>query len=175
MQYCSLQHPTLLLPPDTPTTESFPLWSSCFVLSGAVSNCPPLFPCSILNTFWPCGGWGEGAGMLVFPCLIFCIFILLIGFLPQEYWSIPISSSSGAHFVRTFHSGLFWMALHGMAHSFTELTKPPHNKAVIHEADVNLSKFWEIVENRGAWPATVPGLQRVRHDLVTEQQQQSWH
>ena len=39
--------------------------------------------------------------------------------------------------------------------------------------DINLSKLWEIVEDRGAWHAVVHGvrLQRVRHDLVTEQQQ----
>ena len=32
--------------------------------------------------------------------------------------------------------------------------------------DMNLSKFWEIVEDRGAMRS-----QRVRHDLVTEQEQ----
>ena len=36
---------------------------------------------------------------------------------------------------------------------------------------VNLSKLWEIVEDRGTW-LQPRGLQRVRHDLVTEQQQQ---
>ena len=37
--------------------------------------------------------------------------------------------------------------------------------------DMNLSKLWEIVEDRGAWHAAVHGVQRVGHDLVTEQQQ----
>ena len=37
---------------------------------------------------------------------------------------------------------------------------------------MNLSKLWEIVEDRGAWCATVHGLQRAGHDLVTEKQQQ---
>ena len=36
--------------------------------------------------------------------------------------------------------------------------------------DMNLSKLWEIVSDRGAWHATVQGSQRVRHHLVTEQQ-----
>ena len=35
--------------------------------------------------------------------------------------------------------------------------------------DMSLSKLWEIVEDRGAWQATVHGVKRVRHDLVTEQ------
>ena len=41
MQYRSLQHQTLLSPPDTPTTASFPLWPHCALLSGAVSDLKP--------------------------------------------------------------------------------------------------------------------------------------
>ena len=37
---------------------------------------------------------------------------------------------------------------------------------------INLSKLWEIVKDRGASDAAVHGLQRIRHDLATEQQQQ---
>ena len=36
--------------------------------------------------------------------------------------------------------------------------------------DMNLSKLWETVEDRGAWRAAVYGGHRVGHDLVTEQQ-----
>ena len=36
-----------------------PLWPRLFILSGAVSNCPPLFPKSILDTFQP-GGSSSG-------------------------------------------------------------------------------------------------------------------
>ena len=32
---------------------SFLLWPSCFILSGAISSSPPLFPSSILDTFRP--------------------------------------------------------------------------------------------------------------------------
>ena len=47
---------------------------------------------------------------------------------------VAISSSSGPHSVRTLHYNLFWVALHSMVHSFTELCKPlSHDKAVIHE------------------------------------------
>ena len=34
---------------------SFPLWPNWFILSGAINNCPLLFPSSILDTFWPGG------------------------------------------------------------------------------------------------------------------------
>ena len=37
--------------------------------------------------------------------------------------------------------------------------------------DVNLDKLWKMVRDREAWRATVEGLQRVRRDCVTEQQQ----
>ena len=34
--------------------------------------------------------------------------------------------------------------------------------------DMNLSKLWEIVEDRGAWRDAVHGVSRVRRDLPTE-------
>ena len=37
--------------------------------------------------------------------------------------------------------------------------------------DMNLSKLWETVEDRGVWYTTVHGLQIVGHDLVTKQKQ----
>ena len=36
--------------------------------------------------------------------------------------------------------------------------------------DMNLSKLRETVKDREAWRATAMGLQKVGHDLVTEQQ-----
>ena len=40
--------------------------------------------------------------------------------------------------------------------------------------DVNLSKVWEIVKDRGAWYAAVHGLQRAGHDLATKEQISSY-
>ena len=36
--------------------------------------------------------------------------------------------------------------------------------------DMSLSKLWETVKDRETWRAAVHGLQRVKHNLVTEQQ-----
>ena len=42
----------------------------------------------------------------------------------------------------------------------------------VHDSvDMRLSKLRGIVKDREAWHATVHGVARVRHDLVTEQQQ----
>ena len=44
--------------------------------------------------------------------------------------------------------------------------------SITDSTDLNLSKLQEMVEDRGAWCAAVHGVQRVGHDLATEQQQQ---
>ena len=40
--------------------------------------------------------------------------------------------------------------------------------SITDSVDMNLSKLWETVKDREAWHATVQGLQRVGHDLVTD-------
>ena len=42
---------------------------------------------------------------------------------------------------------------------------------VTDSMNMNLSKVWEIVEDRGVWCVQTMRSQRVRHDLVMEQQQ----
>ena len=37
--------------------------------------------------------------------------------------------------------------------------------------DISLSQLQEIVKDREAWHVAAHGVQRVKHDLVTEQQQ----
>ena len=46
--------------------------------------------------------------------------------------------------------------------------------SIMDSMDMNLNKLWETVEDRGAWllcSARTMGLQRLRHDLMTENQQ----
>ena len=100
MQYCSLQRQILLSSPDISTTEaSFPLWPIYFILPGAISSSPPLFPSSILDTFW--------LGGLIFQCHIILPFYTVHGVLTVSIleW-FTIHSSSGPRFVRTLHFDL---------------------------------------------------------------------
>ena len=43
--------------------------------------------------------------------------------------------------------------------------------SITNSMDMNLSKFWEIVKDRGDWRAAVYGVTRDRHDSATKQQQ----
>ena len=96
----------------------FPLWPSYFILSGGVSNCPLVYPSSILDTCWP--RW------LIFWCHTFCFFILFMGFYRQKCWSglsfpSPVNHIFPELFIITCPS---WVILHGMAHSFIEFCNP---------------------------------------------------
>ena len=118
MQYCSSQHQNLLSATDTDMTTSFLLWPSYFILSGGVSNCPLVYPSSILDTCWP--RW------LIFWCHTFCFFILFMGFYRQKCWSglsfpSPVNHIFPELFIITCPS---WVILHGMAHSFIEFCNP---------------------------------------------------
>ena len=42
---------------------------------------------------------------------------------------------------------------------------------ITNSMDMNLCKLWEIVKNRGAGRATVHGVAKSQHELVTEKQQ----
>ena len=59
-----------------------------------------------------------------------------MGFLKQEYWSgLPFSPPVDPILLElSTMTRPSWVALHGMAHSFTELHKPNrHDKAMIHQ------------------------------------------
>ena len=97
----------------------FPLWPSRFILSGAISNWPPLFPSSILDTFRP-----EG---FIFQCHSFLpFFVLFMGFLQQEYWSglpfpPPVDHSLSELFTMTH---LFWVVLCGGLTALSSYASP---------------------------------------------------
>ena len=75
---------------------SFPLGPSHFILTGAISNYPVLFPSSPLDTFWP--------GGLIFWCHIVLPFHTVHGVLTSRIleWGAT-SSSTGPRFIRTIH------------------------------------------------------------------------
>ena len=91
------------------------LWSSCCILSEAISNYPLLFISSLFDTFWP-----EG---LIFQCHLFLPFHNIYGVLAARILEeIPISSFSGPCFARILQMTCpFLVALHGMANSLIEL------------------------------------------------------
>ena len=77
MQYCSLQHQILLLSPVTSTTE----YCFCF---GSI----PSFFLKLFLHWSPVAYWTPtDLGSSSFSILSFCLFILLMVFSRQEYWS----------------------------------------------------------------------------------------
>ena len=101
----------------------FPLCPSHFILPGFISNCPPLFPSSMFAYLLTWRG-------LIFQCHIFLAFHIVHQVLSARIleW-FCVSLSSGPHFVRTLHYDS--SSLGGMAHSFVELCKPPHNNKTV--------------------------------------------
>ena len=77
MQYCSLQHQTLLLSPVMSTT-----WH-CFCFDSATSFFLELFLHSSTVAYWA----PTDLGISSFSVIYFCTFILFMGFSRQEYWS----------------------------------------------------------------------------------------
>ena len=117
MQYCSLQYHTLFSSPVTSTIGCC-FCFCCLFISGVIS---PLISCGILGTYQP--------EEFIFQCPIILPFHTVYGVLKArilKWFAIPFSSEP--HFVRTLHHDPpSWVALHSMAHSFTEL-----DKAVFH-------------------------------------------
>ena len=115
LQYCSLQHQILLPPPVTSTTRC------CFCFGSIHSFFLELFLHSSLVACWAPTDLGNS----YFSVLSFCLFILFMGFSRQEYWSGLPFSSPVDHVLSELSTMtcLSWVALHGMAHSFTELDK----------------------------------------------------
>ena len=131
MQYCSLQHQTLLSPADTSTAECH------FCFGPAASFFLGLLVIALHSS--PAAYWTpsdiEGSSSSV---ISFCLFILFMGFSRQEYWNGLPFPPPGKHVLSELSTmtHLSWVALHGMAHRFTKLYNPlRHGKAVIHEGE----------------------------------------
>ena len=119
MQYCSLQHQTLL-PSPVPSTAGY-----CFCF-GSISS----FFLDLFLHWSPVAYWAPtNLGSSSFSVLSFCLFILFMGFSRQEFWSGLPFTSPVDHDLSEFStmSRASWVALRGMAHSFIEL-----DKAVFH-------------------------------------------
>ena len=136
MQYCSLQHQTLLLSPVTSTT----VFVFCF---GFI---PSLF-LELLLYWSPVVYWlPTGLGSSSFSVLSFCLFIMFMGFSRQEYWSgLPLPSP-----VDHILSDLSTMTPHlGLPHmswlSFVELDKlwsMWSDWLLVCDCGFNLSALW---------------------------------
>ena len=110
MQYCSLQHQTLLPSPVTSTTGHcfcFRSISSAFLESSLHSS--------------PVAYWAPtDLGSSSFSVLSFCLFILFMGFSRQKYWSgFPFPSpvdhilwSEGQKNIMRANDGDKWLSLH---------------------------------------------------------------
>ena len=125
MQYCSLQHQTLISPPETFRAGLF--FSTLGHTFHSFWATSLLFSSSILATYCPVD--------FIFQFHTFLSFHIVHGVLKTrmlKWFAIPFSS--GQHFVRTPHHPS-WVALHGMPHSFTEL-----DKTVIHVISL---VFWD--------------------------------
>ena len=83
MQYCSLQHLTLLPSPVTSTT-------GCCFCFGSISS----FFLELFLHWYPVAYWvPTDLGSSSFSVPSFCLFTLFMGFLRQEYWSgLPFPS-----------------------------------------------------------------------------------
>ena len=128
VQYCSLQHWTLLSPPDTSTTEHH------FYFDSAASFFLELLVIALWSSpvacWTPSDLWGSYSGVIPF-----CLFIQFIGFSWQEYWS-----DSFLQWTVFCQQSSLWLISLGRPHMawlLIELCKLlQHDKTVIHKVGV---------------------------------------
>ena len=118
VQYCSLQHQTLLYFTLSPVSST----TGCCFCFGSISSffLELFFHCSPV-AYWAPTDLGSSS----FSVLSFCLFILFMGFSRQEYWSGLPFPSPVDHVLSELSTMTrpSWVALHGMVHSFIELDK----------------------------------------------------
>ena len=119
VQYCSLQHQTLLPSPVTSTT------GCCFCFGSVFS-----FFVKLVLHWSPVAYWAPtDLASWSFSVLFFCLFMLFMRFSRQEYWSgLPFPSPMD-HVLSELSTMtcLSWVSLLRMADSLIEL-----DKAVVH-------------------------------------------
>ena len=155
MQYCSLQHWTLLLSPVTSTT------GYCFCFGSIPSFLLELFLYSSPVAYWTPTGLRSSS----FSVNFFCLYILFMGFSRDEYWSALQFSSPVGHVLSetSTMTSPSWVALHSMAYSFTEL-----DKAVVHVNSL-ISFQWLWFGSRGPFEGGGHYLHYLHHSLVSSQ------
>ena len=128
MQYCSLQHRTLLPSPVTSTA------GRCFGFDSISSFFLELFLHSSPVTHWAPTNLVSSS----FIFIPFCLFILFMVLWQQECWSGLPFPSPVDHVLSKLSTLTHpsWVALRGMAHSFFEL-----DKAVVHVISL-ISFLW---------------------------------
>ena len=117
MQYCSLQHQTLLPSPVTSTT------GRCFFFGSFSSFFLELFLHWSPVAYWAAADLGSSSVSV----LSFCLFILFLGFSRPECWSGLSFPSPADHILSelSIMTRPSWMALwlYSLTHSFIELDK----------------------------------------------------
>ena len=108
MQYCSLQHWTLLPSPVTSTS------GCCFHFGSVSSFFLELFIHSSPAAYWASIDLGSSS----FSVISFYHFILFMGFSKQEYWNDLPFPSAVDHILSELSTTtcLSWVALHSVAH-----------------------------------------------------------
>ena len=115
-------------------------------------GCVPSFFLELFLHWSPVACWAPtDLGSSSFSVLSFCHFILFMGFSRLEYWSGLPFPSPVDHILSDLSTmtRLPWVALHGMAHNFTEW-----EKAVVHVIRlVNFLWLWVSVclPSEGLW------------------------
>ena len=125
MHYCSLQHQTLLLSPVTSTT-------GCGFCFGPISS----FFMELFLHSSPVAYWAStDVGSPSFSILSFCLSVQFMEFSRQS--GLPFLSPVD-HILSELSTMIrpSWVAVHSMAHSFTEL-----DKSVVHVSSL-LSFLW---------------------------------
>ena len=157
MQYCSLQHWTLLPSPVTSTT-------GCCFCFGSFSS----FFLELFLHWSPVAYWAPtNLGISSFSVLSLCLFILFMGFSRQEYWSGLQFPSPVDHILSELSTMTYpsWVALHDMAHSFFEL-----DNTMVHVISlIHFLWLWFFILSV-LWVIRIRGLCKLPHGLKSLRQ-----